>query len=128
MHVLLIEPNKKPKAVELEPTLKAMQKVVGGLIQAIYPFEESVALVCNEEGKLQKLPLNRALYSADSGSCYDIIAGTFFLCSAPPDSEQFESLSDEQIACYQARFRYPEDFLKINGSILCYPGEEQSDD
>jgi hypothetical protein len=96
MNVLIVEPGKEPRAAEIEQTLEAMQAVVGGYIQAIYPFDEPVALVCHEEGKLLSLPLNRALYSPETGDCYDIIAGTFCLCAAPPDSDQFESLSAEQ--------------------------------
>lgn len=129
MKVILVESQKKPKVIELEPTLGAMQNAVGGYIQAIYPFEASaVALVCHEEGKLLNLPLNRALYSPDTGECYDVVAGTFFLCSAPLDSDQFESLSEEQIARYYARFRHPEAFFRINGSLISVPIEEKADD
>jgi len=128
MKILLVEPKMKPRFVELESSLSAMQNVVGGCIQAVYPFEEAVALICHEEGKLLNLPLNRALYSPDTGECYDVIAGSFFLCSAPPDSEHFESLSDEQIARYLARFYHPEEFLRINGTLLCVPIEEETYD
>lgn len=38
MKVLLVEPGKEPCPAEIGEGLKAMQKVVGGLIQAIYPF------------------------------------------------------------------------------------------
>lgn len=128
MKVILVEPQKKPTVIELEPTLSAMQNAVGGYMQAIYPFEEPLALVCHEEGKLLNLPLNRALYSPDTGECYDVIAGTFFLCSAPADSDSFESLTEEQITHYFARFRHPEAFLRINGSLLCVPIGEDADD
>ena len=33
-----------------------MQAIVGGQIQALYPWEDSVALICNDEGKLLRLP------------------------------------------------------------------------
>ena len=42
----------EPVKMELEDTLKSMQTFVGGTIQAVYPFEDPVAIVCNEEGKL----------------------------------------------------------------------------
>lgn len=61
MRILLIEPGEVPRPAEIVPTLEGMQSVVGGPIQAVYPFEESVALICHEEGKLLGLPLNRAL-------------------------------------------------------------------
>ena len=122
LRVLLVEPGKRPRTVELPDTLEAMQRAVGGLIQAVYPFEEPVALVCNDEGKLLGLPLNRGL-RAEDGTLYDIVCGTFFLCAAPPDSDSFESLSEEQLARYEKRFHSPEVFLRLNGQILCLPEE-----
>ena len=55
-----------------------MQHEVGGHIEAIYPYEDPVALVCNEEGKLEGLPLIRALRDED-GDIYDVVAGTFMV-------------------------------------------------
>ena len=110
MNVLLVPPLELPRAEELDNTLEAMQQAVGGPIQAVYPFEEPVALICHEEGKLVGLPLNRCL-RLDSGEIYDIIAGTFFLCAAPPDSQDFESLSPEQLERYHRRFARPEIYL-----------------
>ena len=110
MTVLIIEPGKVPRRAEIGNDLKSMQEVVGGLIQAVYPFEEPVVLICNEEGKLQNLPMNRFLMD-ENGVVYDLVVGTFFLCSAPADSEDFESLSEEQINHYQEMFRSPDLFM-----------------
>ena len=52
IRVVLLEPNRMAKAAEIESSLEAMQRVVQGDIQAIYPFEEEVCIVCNEEGKI----------------------------------------------------------------------------
>ena len=109
MTVLIVEPGKVPRRAEIGNDLKSMQEVVGGLIQAVYPFEEPVALICNEEGKLQNLPMNRFLMD-ENGVVYDLVVGTFFLCSAPADSEKFESLSEEQISRYHEVFRNPKLF------------------
>ena len=111
MRVLLVEPGKEPLSAEIGSGLSDMQAVVGGLIQAVYPFEEPVALVCNEEGKLEGVPPNRALRHPETGEVYDIVVGTFFLCAAPPDSEHFESLSEDQLAKYHDYFKFPEFFL-----------------
>ena len=111
MKILLIEPEKIPRPLEIEPSLKSMQQLVGGPIQAIYPFEEPVALICHEEGKLLGLPLNRVLRSPETGEIYDIIAGPFFLCSAPPNSDHFESLTEEQLKRYTKRFFSVEYFV-----------------
>lgn len=92
MKVIVLEPMKEAYLAEIENDLSGMQKVVGGYIQGIYPFEEEVCLVVNEEGKINGLPLNRALFD-DNGKVYDIIAGTSFICGCSEDS--FDSLSKE---------------------------------
>ena len=120
MQVVVVEPKKKPTAQDIGSDLESMQKIVGGSIEAVYPFADPVALICNEEGKLLNLPLNRALRD-DEGNVYDIISGTFFLCAAPPDSEHFESLTDQQAKTYMERFAMPEMFLNVGGDLFVLP-------
>ena len=74
MKVLMVEPGKIPHEADIEPGLRSLQAAVGGNIQAVYPYEDPVALICNEDGKFMGLPLNRALRD-DTGEIYDIIAG-----------------------------------------------------
>ena len=120
MQVVVVEPEKKPIVQDIDVGLESMQKIVGGLIEAVYPFDEPVALIANEEGKLLNLPLNRALRD-DEGNVYDIISGTFFLCAAPPDSEHFETLTDQQVKTYMERFAMPEMFLDVGGDLFVLP-------
>lgn len=110
MKVIIVKPQEKPVVAEINPGLKAMQEVVAGYVEVVYPFEDHVALICNEEGKLLGLPLNRAL-RAETGEIYDIITGTFILCGAPPDSDHFTDLTEAQIVTYLHRFWFPEYFL-----------------
>lgn len=124
MKILLIEPEKAPRTMEIDGSLKSMQALVGGTIQAIYPFAEEIALVCNDDGKLLGLPLNRALREDATGAVYEIIAGTFFLCGAPADAENFVSLTEEQLNAYATRFQFPEIFLRLNGQIVAVPVRE----
>lgn len=120
MQVLLVKPGRAPWKMELKNDLDAMQRAVGGLLQVIYPFEEPVALVCNDEGKLLGLPANRGLWD-ENGRLYDIVCGDFFLCGAPPEGDSFSSLTEEQLERYGKRFRRPEFFLNLDGQILCLP-------
>ena len=122
MQVLVVEPERRPEVREINDSLSAMQEIVGGLIQPIYLFDEPVALVCNDEGKLLDLPANRGLRNKD-GQIYDIVCGTFFLCGAPPDSDHFTSLTPEQIYQYRERFYTPEMFWGMDGRIICLPLE-----
>ena len=62
IRVVLLEPGKLAKTVEIGASLESMQAAVGGDIEALYPFEETVCIICNEEGKINGLPLNRAVY------------------------------------------------------------------
>ena len=107
---------------EIDDSLKEMEGIVGGYIQSIYPFEEPVALVCNDEGKLMDLPANRGLRD-ENGQIYDIVFGTFFLCGAPADSDHFTSLTPEQIEQYRKMFYTPEMFWGMDGRIVCLPLE-----
>ena len=111
MRILIVEPGKRPKEAEIVDSLETMQEVVGGKIQALYPFEDPAALVCNEEADHLNLPKNRAIYSADGKAIVTIIRGTFFVCDAPAWSEHFLSLSAEQLDRYSALFAVPEIFV-----------------
>ena len=228
--VLLIEPNKYPRTVEIDDTLEAMQELVEGQIEEYMPFEDEVAIICNEEGKLRGLPLNRAIYSepenvempynemkalfrqaekegrhttgyivftedsfdkpytedsrtyvvssdnkafiegmggysiyassldgsdpcvrierymaAEHGGkdgwkiekCYmkdennkemiEILAGKFFICHAPIESESFKSLPPELSKKYEEKFKYPERFFKdLSGKIIAQPFKPKS--
>ena len=110
--------------MELEDSLGAMQRCVGGTIEAVYePGGRDAALICNDEGKLLGLPLHRALRDEER-EIYDVIAGSFFVCGAPPDSESFTSLMDEQVDYWLKRFAKPEFFVRVNGKVICVPVEE----
>lgn len=100
MKVLVVEPQKPCRVQEIE-SLPDMQQLVGGDIEAVYPFQEPVALVCNAEGKLLGLPMNRPLLDKDYLP-YDIIRGTFFVAGL--GQEEFISLTDEQIQRYKSLY------------------------
>ena len=115
MNVLMVEPGKVPYAVDIGEGLEALQAAVGGDIQAVYPYDDPVALICNEEGKYMGLPLNRALRD-DEGNIYDIVAGNFFLCGL--GEEDFTDLSPDLMEKYGEQFKYPEKFARIAGEII----------
>ena len=120
MQVVIVEPKKKPMAENIDDGLEAMQEIVGGTIQAIYPFAEPIALICNDEGKFLNLSLNRALRDS-TGYVYDIVAGTFFLCEAPADSDNFASLTEERAQTCLKRFAVPEQFIQVGDAVFVLP-------
>ena len=118
MTVLVVEPLKEPYLKEISSGLSAMQEEVNGLIAAAYPFDDPVALICNDEGKLNGMELNRALRD-DRGQLYDIVAGPFLVAGLSEDN--FASLSPELAQKYMEHFKTPEMFAMVNGEITAIP-------
>ena len=118
MTVLAVLPGKAPERMELDGSLESMQKFVGGTIQAVYPFSDPVAVVCNDEGKLMGLEHNRALRD-EHGKIYDILCGPFFICGL--GEEDFASLSEKFIDKYNRLFQHPELFLRVGNQLMVVP-------
>lgn len=119
MTILKVCPGRVPEVITIPHTLHEMQKVVNGNIQAIYPFEDYVALVCNEDGKLLSLEPNRAVRDSDTREIIDVICGTFFVCGLTEDD--FCSLTNQQMDCYTKMFRCPELFLWNGNQLVVLP-------
>lgn len=118
LKVVLVEPGKTAKAVEIDAGLKSLQNTVGGNIEAFYPFPENTCIVCNEEGKYNGMLPNRAICD-ENGNIIDVIFGTFFICAT--GGEDFGSLSPEQVERYVGMYRQPERIISLNGAILAVP-------
>ena len=110
IRVLRIAPFTAPEICMLDNHLRALQEVVSigadyvGLIEVIDLEEDSRAcILCNEEGRLIGLPLNRWIG-------YDIISGVFYAVGQDRNGN-FTSLSEEQMTYYQERFAYAEYFI-----------------
>lgn len=113
--VVMLEPGKLARTAEIDASLAGMQKVVGGLIEPFYPFEEQVCIVCNEESKINGMRPNRSVKN-DDGTMVDFIFGPAFICDCR--GENLDSLSDEQIDRYGKMFRYPEHLARVNGTLF----------
>ena len=115
MNVLLVEPMREPRAVQIESGLESLQKAVGESIEAIYPFDDPVALITNGEGKIDGLPLNRALRD-EAGEIYDVMAGQFLVVGL--GKENFSDLPPDMMEKYKKHFKNPEMFLRLGGRIV----------
>lgn len=111
MMVLVVEPGRRPVLTAIDGSLESMQAIVGGHLEMVVPFEDEVALICNEEAKIEGLAFNRALYDY-KGRLADVLAGPFFVCGTPVGSENFASLPDEMVHKYAALFEAPEAFYR----------------
>lgn len=71
---------------EIENSLEAMQKVVGGYIESVH-LQGSTWLICNEDGKLLNLEPNMRYYN-------NMIVGTIFVC----DVDRVGNMTDVSIS------------------------------
>lgn len=95
--VVVVQPFCQPSSQNIKNDLTTLQQQVGGYIEMISPFKDkNICLICNEEGKIKGLPLNRQVGN-------DIIAGTFIIAGVGNDGE-LVSLNDKQIQQYKDKF------------------------
>lgn len=114
MNIIVVEPGKRPYAKEISGDLDSLQQTVGGYIQAIYPFDDPVALVCEEE----------ALYHPEQKwnrpvPPYGVIKGTFFICGL--GEEDFTDLPQELVEKYTQHFEQAYDFVQIGSRLMPIP-------
>lgn len=107
MNVLVVEPGYAPYEKEING-LKEMQGVVGGLITAIYPYEEMVAVVANDEGILLQMEFNRSIPGGYGG-----IFGPFFVCGLSEDN--FDTLPPDLVQKFKKEFAKAEILLGFQG-------------
>lgn len=102
MRVVYVEPNKPAYVADVEHTLEAEQKAVGGgLIQTLYFEDDNTTIIANDESKLMGMPGNRRF-----GDGSTIVAGPFFVVGIAGDD--FRSLTDEEVEKYMERFAVPD--------------------
>ena len=121
--VIVAEPMKEAYVTTIKNDLETLQGIVGGYIEALNFTEDNVDIICNEEGKLERLPLNRGLTSKN-GELFEIIAGTMLIAGVNYASGEFISLTDEQAEKYLQQFLKPEVFYRINDEIISAKVEE----
>ena len=105
--VLALLPMELPKEIELDNTLEAMQKFVDGNIECLtfYDSGSEVVLVCNDEGKLLGLTLNRPLWDGA-----DVLAGPGFLAGCDNEGNLTSLQTTEKGASYTFHYQY----IKVN--------------
>ena len=116
MKVLRVRPKHYPEVIDIDCSLESLQKEVEGPIQAIFPCDDEVALICNEEGKLHDdcmEKLNRTL-DGPYGIPIDIIVGTFLIVGLTEDD--FGELLPEFVEKYEKMFHQPRKFVTYTDS------------
>ena len=117
IRVLFVEPMEKPKLINIDHTLESLQKLVGGYIEAAYPWSDEVAIISCDNAKMNGFHANRCLED-DDNNVYDIICGNF-LITGLTDTD-FGSISDEMAEKYTAKFAHPEMFFRTaDKKLVC---------
>ena len=112
----MVEPGKKAYEKEIGTNLEDFYAEIGcECIQATYPYEDLIAIVCDDEGKLNNSKPNRAIYD-ENGKIVDIIFGNFFICDC--STSEFASLPDDMLKKYKEQFLLPERFTKVGNVIV----------
>ena len=124
LRVIVCRPGEVATVEEIEDDLHSMQELVGGgLIQEFMPFTgadtryDDVALIVNEEGKLRQMKPSRAIFDED-GRVMDVIAGPFFICYAPLESERFLSLPEDLEEEFRKKFELPEHYYRSDEGLM----------
>lgn len=105
--VIIKDPGKRPRHVNISNTLVNLQKTVGGYIETVhlicydkYQHPHMVVMIVNEEGKLIGLPSNFVL---QQGRFRDVIVGTAIFCG-----QDGEDLTDLPVSFAEFKGGFPE--------------------
>lgn len=130
VRAILVKAHVDPKEIVIPNDYRFWQKLVGGLVQCIYPFDDSVAVICNDEGKLLHMEPNRNILGADD-RVLDTINGDFLIFNygeLEDDTDgEFIDMTDKQVAKYldyysqeRTKPRYVESDVPFIRELMAY--------
>ena len=88
MKAILKQPGQRPAVVELENTLKALQRAVGWYIETVR-ITSDACLICNEEGRLMGLEPNPVMGISLVGPVLCVGVNGDAFCSLTDESAEF---------------------------------------
>lgn len=94
--VIVVEPEKEPYIKEIDDTLEAKQKLVGGDIEIVSSFfsdKVDYDFIINEEGKIRGLPLNRWIWDKK-----DAVVGNLIIAKSDYYTGEFVDMDDNDIS------------------------------
>ena len=93
MLAIIKQPGEPAKRIEIDNTLEALQRAVGGYIETVSIFTD-VTLICNEEGRLMGLPYNMDFAGIRFVGPVLVVGRT---------EDDFRSLTDEEFTAIMRR-------------------------
>ena len=109
--IIIARPGEESFVTEITPDYNILTRLVGGSLQETHPIGEDVAILVNENGKLEGRLPNRfqsgkhAQKLIEKGHDSDIYAGTMVIIGSC--SEGFVSLTEDQIELYMDIYKEP---------------------
>ena len=123
IRVLVKEPGKLAEVREIENTLAAVQRIIGGHIEALR-ISEDIACYMHDEGKLIKLAPNLAV-PARSASGFDIICGPVMFFRSDGEGNEISLTLTDIIYCNIFTRKYDVANFIYNGRPLSRFWENQ---
>ena len=106
MRILLVRCKQEPRVISIPHELSQLQRLVGGMIEIVEPFDDDIALVCDENGRSDGKPVNRIIND------HMDICGDFFLCRYGDTG--LEDMPEEKIFKYASLFRLAGESRQVN--------------
>ena len=94
MKVMSYKVGQEPKIMEIENTLEALQKYVGGYVET-FPIGHGLYVICDEDAQLKGAPPNRIVDHITMNTSYGMILGDFAVVRVK--NGDFESITDLDI-------------------------------
>ena len=116
LSIVICEVGKEIREGTVEDKLESLQNLVGGNIE-FFDLDDEISIICNEEGKINGLELNRVIRDEDN-QIIEAIAGDFFIVGNDYKTGNLKSLTPEQIEKMTEKFKYPERIYCINGTVF----------
>ncbi len=102
MKIIEILRGQEPQVKEIANSLEAMQSEVGGYIEAVTPFNDDIAIVVNEEGKINGFPPNRFLVYKKA-NYVEVLCGPILIVGL--GEEDFTDIPESVVNKYSAMFK-----------------------
>lgn len=103
MNVIVKRVGEAPKHENVNDTLEAFQSIIGGFLQVLPVTNDGLAMYCNEEGKLKRLPPNFKLP-------HDVIVGDVIF---------FRTDGEYETDVLEGDLKIVEAFTKENFELKC---------
>ena len=115
--IVVIEVGKAAAVRTVKNELEAFQSLVGGYVEETYPLEdESISVICDEEGRLKGKPLSAIINRTT-------FCGTIAFVGVDDEEGEWVSLTEEQIDKLLKEYDKPLDIDPVTLRRLIYRGE-----